>query len=576
MRRIFKVEKTLLKNEIQNDISTKQEKERDSLEEIDRLLADLDANLRRLGFEGINFDNSDKNEPNHNSTDDNPELSNSDEENEKTKPSRLKKAIGAVAIYSKNKFDRLKNKFSGYKEKSNDNKKEKKNKFKRAIVGLGVAAVAITGAMALKDTSSMESISTAAYTVAHNPESLLNLHGNLGAQQSIDSLKDIDPNHHTDVIIGGAGDKNSNFSGTEVLNNNTDQVRIKYPAGIRPAGDATFNESVQFGSDRAAEAVQGAIDKGDSVNVGGYSLGSEVLAETMDKIAKSNDGKIPENVNTIFFGGPGTPNTGFFNGETYESVKPIADQMDVTPSPSYPEGSHAFARTTDFWANSGNQEITTQLSQLVGLTGDGHAITPEDIADTSRQVVNNVNGVDVHSIHPEGTQTAALRVAEQHGMYVSPEADAFGQAIAPQGEVGVKSEGIDWNQVRDSGANLIDRIAADNNLQSPNASEFVAHDNTDWNQIISPHALDATPEMNQQINQVAQGIAEGMSQNSNGNVVNSIPSISTEQFNNAVQQVQNGVNPAPAPLPNVENFQIPQVNPTQVQNDFNNFVNSFK
>lgn len=266
------------------------------------------------------------------------------------------------------------------------------------------------------------------------------------------------------VLTGGMGDGRSEFirgmlSGSPFVEG--DVTQIHYPAEAAPLnGTHTFDQSVNIGADATYNAIKAKLEAGEHVDVVSYSQGTVATKEAVDRIVAENGGVMPDNLNAIFLATPNIQTTGLYHNGVFQLVEPLLNAAGANlDHGNLPAGSEVYARTTDIVSNSGDRPITTVLSQAAGyLWGDGHALTAEDIADTSRHTSHMVDGVLIHSVQPEGTQTAALRAAEMHNLpgmdnkeWVGA-LDRFGEAVAPQGVVGKENPGIDLNEAAHAGA----------------------------------------------------------------------------------------------------------------------------
>lgn len=282
----------------------------------------------------------------------------------------------------------------------------------------------------------------------------------------------------TDIYIGGMGDGDASniHNALATQGEVADKVApIHYPAEIAPiSGTETFDASIEQGAEAAYNAIQAELEAGNAVDIKAYSQGTVVMHQALERIAEENGGSLPDSISGTFFASPNTPNTGLYESDIFQAVEPVLQPLGVTPdhSPLQP-GTETAAMTTDVIANSANRPATTQISQAIGYAfGDGHAMpTAEAIADPSRTTTHVVDGVTIHSVKPEGIQTAALRAAQQNGFYVSEAADRLGQAVAPQGEVGGPDPGIDMNEVLRSGAAFLDDTARIHGLPNPNLEQ---------------------------------------------------------------------------------------------------------
>ena len=243
----------------------------------------------------------------------------------------------------------------------------------------------------------------------------------------------------TRYLVGGHLDDSGH--GMEGVMNNlqghgaNNTVRIEYPADIAPIpGDSqTLDQSSQVASDKLYNAYKNS--NGKSVEFIGYSEGTQGVQDAANRIAAENGGTLPSNVKVTLIATPNAANTGFFNSPYAQVAEPLLNSAGINIDRPIPKGAEVIAMDTDFWANSGDKPITTTISQLIGLAGDGHRPPSSDLNYTT----NVVDGVTYKTYyHDQGPQTAALRVLDQQtDIPVTPAMDELGQAIAPQGEVGV-------------------------------------------------------------------------------------------------------------------------------------------
>lgn len=249
---------------------------------------------------------------------------------------------------------------------------------------------------------------------------------------------DISPAADTRYLVGGRLDDHGTALDAVMTNlkghDAHQTVRVEYPADIAPApGDKyTLAESSKIASDKLYTAYKNS--NGKTIELIGYSEGTQGVQDAANRIAAENGGVLPSNVKVTLIATPNAHTTGAFNNELIQSSQPILEAFGIDTTRPIPQGAHVLAMDTDFWANSGNKPVTTQVSQLIGLAGDGHR-APED---GMRSTVRVIDGVTYETrYHNDGPQTAALRVLEQYTpIPVTEGMDKMGQALAPQGAVG--------------------------------------------------------------------------------------------------------------------------------------------
>ena len=393
------------------------------------------------------------------------------------------------------------------------------------------------------------------------------------------------------VLIGGMGDKTGQFLRSVMAaggENMAGASLVEYPASAAPIGGVdTFDQSVTKGSEAAYNVIQAERAAGNPVDISAYSQGTVVLQRTLERLRQENGGNLPPDVHATYFASPNTPHTGLYNAGLFQAAKPVLGplgaQKELEDYPLQP-GTATAAMTTDVVANSANRPLTTQLSLALGYAfGDGHAKPSQaDIADTTRTTTRQIDGVTVHSVKPVGTQTAALRAAEQHGMLVTPTADKFGQALAPQGDVGGENPGVNMDEVVKTGAQLIDETAQFHGMANPHLAEAAANVqglgqigqgevNSDANQGGGEPAQDIASQVVAGINQAneavqaAQGEAVGSSEQvyAASDIASQVQAAG-EQFQAASEQVQQQVDAfIGAQAPQGDYYQAPAAVPVQ-------------
>lgn len=372
-----------------------------------------------------------------------------------------------------------------------------------------------------------------------------------GIEKTVKSLPFIP--EKVNMLMGGLGDGGG--GGMNWLMRGETQGEpteiITYPGAVLPnanQGGHTFDESIEIGAQNAKSAIDTKLDAGAKVDVHAYSGGTVASGKAIDRIIAENGGALPENLDVTYYGSPNSPISGFFNTELGEKLAPYAEKLGFTIEKKEPQpGAEYAAYDSDFWANVGDKNKLSQLDKLAGLFIDGHnkpseeAINNDDLTTT-----HEVNGETVHSVKHEGTQTQVLRGAERAGAYVSEKADAFGQAIAPHGEVGMPSPEIDSEEVVRTGAALIDEAATFNNLPNPGLEEWTQNND------IAPitEAIEPVIDYLEQPVNVPEEILEPIA-----DVVSSVTPEQIGQAENFVQQVQQG---APY-IPPVQEFIPPAV-----------------
>lgn len=341
------------------------------------------------------------------------------------------------------------------------------------------------------------------------------------------------PTVDTRILVGGRLDGQGNgidhvASQLSELNaSNT--VKVQYPAEIAPLDKTSYDASNAIAAQKAYDAYHAA--NGQSVEFVGYSQGTRGVQEAANRIIAENDGVKPDNLKVTLIATPDAAVTGVFESEYAQAIDPVLDMAGIDTDSEIPQGATVIAMDTDFWANSGDKPVTTMISQAIGLAGDGHRAP----ADGMKFTETVVDGVTYRTYTHEGTQTAALRVAEQHGFLVTKQADAFGQAIAPQGEVGVAGTEIDAGEALRTGGDL----AQDSLVRAgvdPDHSKAVGDMVRAVPEEIAQPLVDAAQQIPEQI----AGAVAGNTVGSQGGFQEVISDV-TEQWTQPI--------PAPAPAP---------------------------
>ena len=285
----------------------------------------------------------------------------------------------------------------------------------------------------------------------------------------------LDPAHTTNLVIGGRGD------GTGLgLNNVVGKSPspdfaaartefVEYSAQIAPMpGDTeTLNQSVAPGARQVVEAIENSGNG--QIHIIGHSQGTQVALRGVAEYMDAHNGMLPPNVKVTIIDSPNTPGSGVFHDEFIKEFKSVFDaagiDMRAADLPDGTKGVTFIGGRKDFVANSGpGRNIFRKIGNLAdfGLGGDGHAVQGFD--DPSRHIVNEIDGNTYITVKPVGTQNPFLRLAEQHGMHVSPEADKAFEEWMPAGEVGKVAPEVNVNNAVDASADAVRRVLDDNHI----------------------------------------------------------------------------------------------------------------
>lgn len=347
----------------------------------------------------------------------------------------------------------------------------------------------------------------------------------------------------TQILIGGRGMPDGDAmrpvaNGLGLHANKT--IGIDYPAGIKtwvtPEDTHTLDESSKIGADKIYAAYQ--ANKHGTVELVGYSEGTQPLEDALDRIAQENGGRLPDNISVKIIASPNTENSGVFNDPKAKFLKPLFDANGATMDRPIPQGKNVkvIAMNTDFWANAGNRPPSTMISQAIGLASDGHRAPSADLRHTSRVV----NGVTYETYYHNGTQNAALRTAEAHGFKVTKKADEFASALAPTGELGEENVRVNAADVLRTGSAAAEEAMTLNGINPQHAK------------IASDIIANIPPAPVQQVFNAVQDIPNGIAQGLNGQapagpawqapVASFAPQVTPEYVAQGVSNVENFVN----------------------------------
>ncbi len=258
----------------------------------------------------------------------------------------------------------------------------------------------------------------------------------------------------TQILVGGRGmpDGDAMRPIANSLGLRGDKtIGIDYPAQIKtwatPGDTHTLDQSSAISAQKVYDAYR--ANKNGTVEIVGYSEGTQGVQDALDRIARENGGTLPDNISVKIIASPNTEGSGVFNDPKAKMLKPLFDANGATMDRPMPKGKNVqvIAMNTDFWANAGNRPPSTMISQAIGLAGDGHRAPAAGMRYTDRIV----DGTTYRTYYHDGTQNAALRVAEQHGFKVTKKADQFANALAPTGELGQEDVRVNAGDVLRTG-----------------------------------------------------------------------------------------------------------------------------
>ncbi|MFZ1361123.1 MAG: hypothetical protein WAS27_03820 [Candidatus Saccharimonadales bacterium] len=237
-------------------------------------------------------------------------------------------------------------------------------------------------------------------------------------------------------------------------------VAINYPAEISPyPGDThTLDESSKVASDTIVANYR--KNKHETIEIVAHSEGTQGAIDAANRI-KAEGGNVK-----LTLIAPPNGESGFFNTPYAKAASPVLQQAGITTDRQVPKGTRIIAYDTDFWANSNDKAITTQLSQLIGLAGDSHNVPVDSQSHITS--VKTVDGITYETrSHNQGPKTAALRTVHQlTDIPVTKAMDDFGQAIAPQSTLGTPAH-INPTEVINAGTALITEGLQDRGVQLP-------------------------------------------------------------------------------------------------------------
>lgn len=262
----------------------------------------------------------------------------------------------------------------------------------------------------------------------------------------------------TDIYVGGHYD-GTGFGivdlsqGAGIYNPNAHNVQIQYSAQM---GMLTGEPIPMNVSD--AEAAANIVNQynncqGGPVRIIAFSQGTQGAVRALNEIAATNGGVVPSNVEVIIQGGPSGA-LGFGKSNYNGLVSPFLDAMGIETTQPIPPGTKVTVRTDiiDVFGNGGNQSGAKLLEMAVG---PGHRVVGPENAVLLYCFEENGVKYEVYG-DPQGINDPLLRVARDQGFYVSPQAEAFMEAVLPTTPYGAPTQYANATAVTQTGAALID------------------------------------------------------------------------------------------------------------------------
>lgn len=244
----------------------------------------------------------------------------------------------------------------------------------------------------------------------------------------------------------------------------TEATVVDYPAGIAPKDPVTYDESARIGVDNLHNVIEST--PGDKT-VYSYSQGTVVAGEELSRIAEQNGGKLPDNIRAVFVSSPKTPGTGLHETAGEYFAGPMKMFGIDTSTGEIPLGEN----TTIVGARGDGISNMPDLAKnplgaadsIVGYLNGRHWYGDVDPSQLQTRVAED--GTTYVTVLPKsGIDSPTLELAQQHGFYVSPQAEAFAEAIAPQVDTGGPQPTLNPSEILSTGAALIEDTAARNGM----------------------------------------------------------------------------------------------------------------
>lgn len=243
---------------------------------------------------------------------------------------------------------------------------------------------------------------------------------------------------------------------------NANNIQANYSASIGPLDGERMDASTNVAAMQAAYAYNSA----GGVNAAPYEIhafseGTVAGVQALNQIAAENGGVVPDNVTLIIDGSP-VGAMGLYNSPYPGAISPILGAMGIDTNVSIPPGANVIVRSyqSDIWGNGGNQSALTSLGMAGGLMGDAHKPIDNSAILIGSRVIDGVTYEEY--AYGDGPQNALLRGAYAQGLYVSPAADNFMNALMPITHVGEPTRYANASEVGYSAGALIDDTIAQN------------------------------------------------------------------------------------------------------------------
>lgn len=396
------------------------------------------------------------------------------------------------------------------------------------------------------------------------------------------------------------------------LSTGVNYIGVNYPATIAPLDNGpSLDVATDIGADAAFQDYLAKSSSGQQFYAEGFSEGSIAALKFAQRVQEHNGGVMPDNFHLVLEGSPVTT-TGFFQSATAQNpaLKPLLQAVGIDPDTgSLPPGTIARYSQNDVWANGANQSLLGQgvmvldmnnshviqnpnNPHVVWIDRDGVRHEEYDVGvHPFTQIITNNNGVPVNSgfndffndIIPINSNVNGAELAR-------PNANAAINDLARGIDMETGGSGIpqqilaatpdSFRRVIQDGLDLAN-TAPDRILQDPSQIGDVMNDvsnmvgdvfkampsntNAPVKDFITGAITNAAPPevaapVNQVVGQVMDSIREAVvvptPQNpvipqipptGNGNLDNVI-SQGSRIFNNTMNQIQQALPPAPAPV----------------------------
>lgn len=376
------------------------------------------------------------------------------------------------------------------------------------------------------------------------------------------------PDGSTNIAVGGNNDGSGKII-THMIDTWTGQPTeahvVDYPAGIAPKDPVSYDESARIGVGNLHNIIEAT--PGDKT-IYSYSQGTVIAGEELSRIAEQNGGKLPDDIRAVFVSSPQTPGTGLHETAGEYFAAPMKMFGIDTSTGEIPLGEN----TTIIGARGDGISNMPDLAKnplgaadsIVGYLNGRHWYGDVDPSQLQTRVAED--GTTYVTVLPKsGIDSPTLELAQQHGFYVSPQAEAFAEAIAPQVDTGGAQPTLNPSEILSTGAALIEDTAARNGMpidlpnipviDMPSSDTMVApmptpdfstpigqweapvQDAPQWTapiEQIAPAVQDFVPQLNDTVEQVSTAVeqAVGGANTPAGQMVNDM----TTQFQGALGQ----------------------------------------